>query len=263
MRRLVQLLAAVALVPPLAAQIDYRNLDDDRPLRVEDAYAIEWKAFEVVLPWFSAHGGPEPFHYAIVPELVYGFIPGGALGFKLPLAGVSGDSADRFGMAGVKAFALVNLTTETRHGPGLALRLDAAAAAGSLAGRGSGAAISVLATRSFGRHRVHVNASWGFATQDEPAIIDPVRRWWAGLAVDRTLIRSSTLVLGGLTAGREAGQPDVRWEGALGVRRQLTPTLVLDAGAAARLKGPGEDVELTLGLTHTFAVAALMRGGRP
>ena len=35
----------------LTAQIDYRNLDDDRPTLTEDAYPIERHAFEVLLPY--------------------------------------------------------------------------------------------------------------------------------------------------------------------------------------------------------------------
>ena len=34
----------------LPAQIDYRNLDDERPLFSEDAYPIERHAFEFLLP---------------------------------------------------------------------------------------------------------------------------------------------------------------------------------------------------------------------
>jgi hypothetical protein len=33
----------------LAAQMDYRNLDDDRPTRVEDAYPAERYAFELIV----------------------------------------------------------------------------------------------------------------------------------------------------------------------------------------------------------------------
>jgi hypothetical protein len=45
---------------PLAGQIDYRNLDDDRPLITEDAYPVERQAFEFLLPYaFLAEAGGE------------------------------------------------------------------------------------------------------------------------------------------------------------------------------------------------------------
>jgi hypothetical protein len=63
-----QRIAALAIAltaagfPPLAAQIDYRNLDDHRPVRTEDAYPIERYAFELLIPALDnfRHGGPSP-----------------------------------------------------------------------------------------------------------------------------------------------------------------------------------------------------------
>src|SRR6266545_3810460 len=50
-RRPMLVLAALLAAPPVArAQIDYRNLDDDRPTLIEDAYPIERFAFELLAP---------------------------------------------------------------------------------------------------------------------------------------------------------------------------------------------------------------------
>jgi hypothetical protein len=57
-----QRIAALAIAltaagfPPLAAQIDYRNLDDHRPVRTEDAYPIERYAFELLIPALDNFG---------------------------------------------------------------------------------------------------------------------------------------------------------------------------------------------------------------
>jgi hypothetical protein len=45
------LLARLAAPGPLPAQLDYRNLDDDRPTVTEDAYPVERYAFEFLLPY--------------------------------------------------------------------------------------------------------------------------------------------------------------------------------------------------------------------
>ena len=37
-------------VSPAVAQIDYRNLDDDRPVVSEDAYPVERYGFELLAP---------------------------------------------------------------------------------------------------------------------------------------------------------------------------------------------------------------------
>lgn len=262
MKRALLAWAAAVAAAPLAAQVDYRNLDDDRPLRVEDAYPVERYAFELIVPGFAAfeRGGG---HFGFVPELSFGVLPGAAIGLKAPLAGTWGRADDEYDLAGLRGFFLANLTTETGTLPGLAVRLDATAPVGGAAGEGASASIKALATRSFGRHRAHLNAAWGFVTQDVPGQVEPTPRWWVGLAVDRTLIRASTLLLLGFNAVGPGGGADTRWEAAIGVRRQLTPTLVVDAGASGRLAGPGENAALTLGLTHAFALAGLYpRPGR-
>lgn len=260
MKYVLGLLAATVWSVPLAAQVDYRNLDDDRPLRIEDAYAIERFAFELILPSFAAFERGGAGHYGLVPELSFGILPGAALGMKLPIAGTWGEASNRFGLAGARAFFFVNLATETVSLPGLAARLDVTAPlGGALAGEGGAASIKALATRSFGPQRVHLNAAWGFVTPEIPGAVEPVPRWWAGAAIDRTLFRNSTLLLAGVSA--VAGEDvERRWEGSLGLRRQVAPTLVLDAGVAGRLAGHGESVAFTLGFTHAFAIAGLMPG---
>ena len=55
MTRTFRLLGLALLVPAaVAAQADYRNLDDDRPSAVEDAYPLERRALELSLPWRTA-----------------------------------------------------------------------------------------------------------------------------------------------------------------------------------------------------------------
>src|SRR5438067_1610430 len=67
----------------LAAQIDYRNLEDHRPTRVEDAYPIERYGFELSLPYvFTAAPGSVRSH-RLSPELEYGFARGAAAGLRL------------------------------------------------------------------------------------------------------------------------------------------------------------------------------------
>lgn len=47
----------VAWLNPVQAHIDYRNLDDHRPVRTEDAYPIERHAFELIVPYSTTTGG--------------------------------------------------------------------------------------------------------------------------------------------------------------------------------------------------------------
>jgi hypothetical protein len=69
-------------VIPTAAQIDYRNLDDDRPVLTEDAYPVERYAFELLAPYrFEAEAGGDELH-AMVPEIAYGLARNAQLGLR-------------------------------------------------------------------------------------------------------------------------------------------------------------------------------------
>ena len=96
--RILILAAAAALLgsTPALAQIDYRNLDDDRPTLVEDAYPVEQWAFEWLAPWrYEREAGGHTLHL-FVPELAYGILPNAQLGVKLPFAGVDEGAGARW-----------------------------------------------------------------------------------------------------------------------------------------------------------------------
>jgi hypothetical protein len=61
------LLVGLGVAGPLRAQIDYRNLDDERPLFSEDAYPIERYAFELLVPYrYEAEAGGERVHASVL-----------------------------------------------------------------------------------------------------------------------------------------------------------------------------------------------------
>jgi hypothetical protein len=84
-------------------------------------------------------------------------------------------------------------------------------------------------------------------------------RWSLGLAADRTLFRQSLLLVGELLAQREVRGAPVELNAAAGARYQLSPTLVVDAGVARRLRSrAGPDYDFTIGLSHAFGLSWLM-----
>jgi hypothetical protein len=250
------------LVPSAAAQIDYRNLDDDQPVVTEDAYPIERYAFELLGPYrFEAEAGGTNLHTS-VPEAAYGLARNAQVGLKLPLAAVDEGPETDWGLAGLRAFGLYNFNTESRWLPALALRADASFPVGSLAGEGSRLAIKAIATRSWGRMRAHLNAARGFGSEDGLSVAEPLNRWSASLAIDRTFFRSSILVIGEVAAWQAVQDAPTAVNASLGARWQWTPTLVLDAGVTRRLRSDiGPDIALTIGLSHAFAIRAFMPAG--
>lgn len=256
-------LAVLFSATPLAAQIDYRNLDDDRPTLVEDAYAIERYAFELLLPYsFSSERGGARVHASVL-ELAYGLASGAHAGLKLPIAGTDDGTGRRWGLAGVRGFLLYNANTEGPVLPALSARVDAFLPAGALGGDVARGELKLIATRSFGYHRLHVNAAIGLGPDGAPPASEGAARWWYGAALDRAFIRNSLLLVGEVYARREERGAPVEVNAGLGLRWQWSPTLVLDVGVARRLRDTGPELGFTFGLSHAFAMRALMPRGGP
>lgn len=257
-------LAATGLLlsPALAsAQIDYRNLDDDRPTLIEDAYPAERFAFELLVPWRygrDRHGGSV---HAFIPEIEYGILRNAQLGLKLPIAGARGgaDGGRDWGLSGLRLFALYNFNTESRVLPALSLRSDLNFSLGSLAGEGTRVSVKAIATRSWGRNRLHLNGAYTFGPEGRLAAAEAAHKWWYGAAADRTLYRQSILLVGEVYALRSSSSEPTQVNASVGMRYQVTPYLVFDAGVARRLRrANGPDYEVTVGFSRAFAIPGLL-----
>lgn len=258
-----RLFAAAALLAAgpgrLAAQIDYRNLDDDRPTRVEDAYPAERYAFEFIAPYgFERERGGASIHSWPL-ELEYGVLRNAHVGVKAPLASVRDAGTTEWGLSGLRVFALYNFNTESQLLPALSLRTDAVFPVGALAGSETHVGVQAIATRSWGRNRVHLNAAYRFNSDGTPALVEGLDRWWYGAALDRTLFRQSILVIAEVYARRSLEAAPVEVNASLGVRWQWRPTAVIDMGIARRLRANlGPDFAVTIGVSSAFAIAGLM-----
>jgi hypothetical protein len=263
LRVFITWLGVVLVAAPARAQIDYRNLDHGRPGAVEDAYPVERYGFE-----FSTgsrvHLGSGAGRYRVVQGLAYGLFRGGEVAVHLPLAGRFGSSGGPSGLAGADLSLLMNLSVEQVRLPALAVRLTGSLPTGAAAGEGTGVTLAGLATRSFGRNRIHVNASLALATPEALGAREGPSRWSVGLAIDRTLIRSSTLLIVELEmASARDGEP-WRYSIGLGARRQIASTWLLDAGLGWEAQRQARsEAAVTVGVSHSFGIAGIMpRGAR-
>ena len=247
---------------PLSAQIDYRNLDDDRPVVTEDAYPVERYAFELLAPYRFEAEVDGRRHHTIAPELAYGPARNTQVGLELPFAGVDDGTTTEWGLAGLRLFGLYNFNTESRWLPALSLRGDVSFPVGSLGGEESRFALKAIATRSWGRMRAHLNVARGFGSEDRLPVAEPLSRWAASVAIDRTFFRSSVLLVGEVGLSEAVQNELTEVNASVGGRWQWTPTVVLDAGITRRLRADiGPDIALTIGLSHAFAVRGLMPRG--
>lgn len=255
---LLSLTAAV----PAAAQTDYYNTDAGRPLRIEDAIAVERHAFELQLaPLRMERGRGGVYTWEIEPELAYGILPRTQIEVGLPLAVVdAGGDAEQVGIGGVGIALLHNLNTETATLPAFALAADVVLPVGSLGPDHVYAGVKAIATRTFSFARFHLNGQYTFGP--EPGAGEQAgeaSRWLAGVAVDRALPLRSLL----FTAGAFAEQPldddaDLRWTAEAGLRQQLSPRFAIDAGVGRVLADDDQGWYATFGTAYAFALRSLI-----
>jgi hypothetical protein len=260
-------LAALVLVAGTAqAQTDYYNTDAGRPLRVEDATALERRGFELQaapLRLERASGGV--YRWGIEPEIAYGILARTQLEVGFPLVFVdAGVNAQRTsGLAGIDVSLLHNLNTETRL-PAFAIAAEVLLPAGSLAPEIAYPSIKGIATKTLPWARFHVNGQYTFgnvesgdaiAGAQRGAQVVHVSRWMGGIAVDRTFpLRSLLLAAEVYAQGALEESEPTSWHATIGSRYQLAPRWAMDAGIGRTLSGESQAWSLTLGGAFAFGL---------
>ena len=250
-----RVLLILFIVPSVAWALDHDNLDPNRPIQMEDAYAIPKGeiGLESGVRFNDRRAGKTRFVFQ--PQIIYGawyntqieiqgdFFtePGSVVG-----ANKSGD---------LHLGVLYNFNTETLTLPAFAMRVEADLPTG-VRSKGVDTQVTGVLTRSFGRLRVHLNA--GYTALGSPqgqerdgayrvvaAVSYPIgypHRFRETLIVD-VYTRQSDLVGQRNNTGVE-----------IGLRHQLSSRVVLDGGIGTEFIGPSDRSALTgtLGLSVGF-----------
>lgn len=252
---------------PATAQTDYYNLDAGRPLRIEDAVAIERHAFEWQMAPLRVSGARGAGTLvALEPELAWGVLPRTQVEVGLPLQRWQRGERVVLGAAGIDLSILHALNTETMGLPALALAGHVLVPAGAFGASRAYPTLTAIATRTTSLGRLHVNASYTAGSapapsaEEQPAL--ELTRWQAGLAVDRSFPLRAFLV-GAELLVREPmdGTDGVEWSAATGVRYQLSPRVGLDAGVGRDLASSGEWF-VTFGSAVSFSLLHRLGGVR-
>ena len=267
MRSVVRAASAVAFglltAAPVAAQTDYYNTGTGRPLRIEDAHSVEFRAIEMnVAPLRLERARGGAYRWSVHPEVGLGVLPRTQLQVGLPLAYIEAPaSASRTGIAGVELAALYTLNAETAI-PAMAIGADVFLPVGSLAGDNAYATFKGIMTRTLPWARFHVNAELtagpSIALADSLAGADhaaDVSRWLVGLAADKTFPLRSLLIGGEVFAERPVDpSATVAWSAGAGARFQLTPRWTLDGGLGRRFSGDDQTWYVTLGSAFAIGI---------
>jgi hypothetical protein len=250
------LVVGVALgAPAVATAIDHKNLDEGRPLRLEDAYSIahgEW-AIEVGAGGTFSRRGP---NRAVLPvELLYGVFPNlhVSLGTELSTDPRSIEEQQKSG--DVQLSTLYNFNQETLAVPAFGATLELNIPTG-VESSGVDVELKGLVTKSFGGLSLHGNAAYTFLGGTERGERDGRYELVLGASYPIGAPKHTrTTLLGDLFSEQSVRRGEENVVGLeVGVRHQLTPRIVVDAGLGTEVAGPADRNSLfvTLGVSFGF-----------
>ena len=241
--------------PLSALALDHDNLDPNRPIQMEDAYAIPQGEIGLESGVRVNDRRRGPTQIVFQPQIIYGAFLNTQIEIQSDLlteprtvrgANKSGD---------LHLGILYNFNTETLTLPAFAVRLEADFPTG-VRSKGVDTQFTGILTRSFGRLRVHLNAGYTVLGNPQGRERDGTYRLIAACSYPigyphrfrETLIvdvftRQSDLVHQQNPTGME-----------IGLRHQWSSRLVLDAGMGTELTGPSDRAILTgtVGLSVGF-----------
>jgi hypothetical protein len=248
---------------PLSAQTDFYNTSPGRPIRMEDAVPVEYRAVELnVVPVRLDLLSQDTRFWSLHPEATVGILPRTQLQLALPIAYVDAPATSTHGVAGLEVSVLHALNMETSI-PALAVAGDISLPVGPLGGDATYGTVKGIVTRTLPWARFHANAQFtaGPSTgSDDPSTSAAndgrdLSRWLAGIAVDKTFALRSLLI----TAESFAEQPirsdaAVAWSAGTGLRYQLSPRWAMDAGIGRRFSGDDRAWYVTFGSAYALGL---------
>jgi hypothetical protein len=238
-----------------AAAIDHKNLDEGRPVRLEDAYTIAHGeiAIEAGAGFALVRHGADRGLFPV--ELLYGPLPNLQISVGTAFSTNPHEVDEPPKSGDLRLTALYNFNQETLALPAFAAKLALDAPTG-IDAHGFGVAPKAIVTKSIERLSVHLNAAYEFLTDSRHDERDGRYELALGASypVGAPRFTRATLV-GDVFADQSSRRGEPTTVGAeIGVRYQLTPRLVWDAGVGTEFAGPARRSAFTFttGLSFGF-----------
>lgn len=249
-----------SLSAPAFGQSDYRNLDPGRPITIEDAQPIEFRAFEFSFGLgYGRHN--EGNKLSFEPELKWGFAKDWQGGLSVEKA-ILDDGETPDAMRHFHLHLFYNINQETLDLPAIALRPEWTFGAGELGSEHPHGALKVIVSKTLGFNRVHLNGSYTIGpTETAGRGGDRVNRYLYGIAYERTAPLQFFVLLFDLYAAApiDGGRREIVYD--LGTRIQMTPTWVFDAGFFHAIRSEDLDFGVTAGLSYVFSPRSIFPKG--
>lgn len=165
--RFLALLTAAALCAApehLEAQTGYYHLDASRPIRIEDASVVERFALEIEAPSIRADRTSDGiYRYRTEPHVSYGVLPRTQIEIGAPMEYRDAPGRSFGGLVGISVAGMHSFNNESRMIPALALWTGVRLPVGALSSKTTRVGVKGIATRTFSRVRLHVNAEYSTA----------------------------------------------------------------------------------------------------
>ncbi|MBX3235863.1 MAG: transporter [Nitrospiraceae bacterium] len=255
-QRLIALLVVVlTLWPGIVTALDHDNLDPNRPIGMEDAYAIP--KGEIGMEGGVRFNDRREGRTRVVfqPQIIYGAFNNTQIEIQGDLFTEPHSLVGAAKSGDLHVGVLYNFNTETLNIPALALRVEADFPTG-VNSKGVDTQVTGILTRSFGRLRTHLNV--GYTVLGSPQGQERPGAYRAVAAVSYPL-GYPTSFRDTLIASVYSRESDLRGQrnhtGAeVGLRHQLTSRIVLDAGLGTEFAGPADRAALlgTFGVSVGF-----------
>lgn len=250
--RLLQSLSAllgvfVALFPAFAA--DHNNLEENLPVRVEDAYTLAKGARELQVGGRYQRIRGSGDQYVAIPRFEYGF----ARNWQVTLASsLLAGPADRKGSGDTELEVLHNFNTEGLILPAFALSGRADFPSG-IDSNGVDTRVKFITTKTLGNsyflHRVHVNAEY----LHNAGRLDGERSdRYAVVAGYQARLSTSNMLIADILREQQIDKGIVYNIAEVGLRHQFTPQTVFGLGVGTGFGPDSPRFRVTVSLQHDF-----------
>ena len=243
------------LWPGLVAALDHDNLDPNRPIGMEDAYAVPKGEIGLEAGVRMNDQRQGPTRVTFQPQIIYGAFDNTQIEIQSDVITDPNTVTGTDKSGDLHVGVLYNFNTETLILPAFAVRAEVDLPTG-VNSRGVDTQFTGILTRSFGRLRAHLNA--GYTVAGSPQGSQRPGAYRAVAAVSYPL-GYPTSFRDTLIASVYTRQSDQRGQNnntgvEIGLRHQLTSRIVLDCGLGTEFVGPSDRAALlgTVGASVGF-----------
>lgn len=245
---LVAMAALAAAMPALAS--DHMNLDEDLPLRTEDAYPIAYQGreFQIIGRYDRHVDDSDDDQYTVLPRLEVGLFRNMQVSLSAPF--YFGE-ADTTHSGDIDVGALYNFNTETLGMPAMALAAHAVAPTGEDS-QGVDTTLKFIAHKTISDEhldRVYLNVA--YSRKINPEENERHDRYMAAIGYSRR-ITADVILLVDLVREQELEEHKEASFLEVGARIQLDPLTTFSIGGGPGIGDESPDFRITVGLQRSF-----------